>query len=155
MCLSLRRSKKGKGRSVRLATKKWAELDPPRKIPTCGPRHNDNVYTVEHDGELGKTVGRVLDSKYHSGRSYGVEFPDDSGEVYLIKQTKLLLATKEGGQVSGKGAIYKDIKYTATGTNAWKQPNRRANAAAAASAAVTETVMNASLRTYECVLTQL
>ena len=52
-----------KGRYVRVATPKWAAIDPPRKIPRCGCQEGQSVYTVEEDG-LGKTIGKVLPKKH-------------------------------------------------------------------------------------------
>ena len=53
---------------MRIPTDKWAEIDEPQKIPACGCRENDNVYSIEKDGEVGATIGVVLAEKDWRGR---------------------------------------------------------------------------------------
>ena len=52
---------------MKLTTAEWAKIDKPRKVPACGLLQYDNVYSIEEDDALGKTVGEVLASKHHSG----------------------------------------------------------------------------------------
>ena len=48
---------------MRIPTDKWAEIDSPQKIPACGCREKDNVYSIEKDGVVGDTIGVVLAEK--------------------------------------------------------------------------------------------
>ena len=53
---------------MRIPTDKWAEIDSPQKIPACGCREKDNVYSIEKDGVVGATIGVVLPEKDWRGR---------------------------------------------------------------------------------------